>query len=89
MPDSTVGPARGWSREKRGFEEEFAAEVDAEIEALVGPGASDGLDFDAIEQAARRQALCAETHEGWLEDHRYLNMDFLKEQKKDLLQAAA
>ena len=35
------------------------------------------------------RALCAETHEGWLEDHRYLNMDFLKEQKKDLLQAAA
>ena len=34
-------------------------------------------------------ALCAETHEGWLEDHRYLNMDSLKEQKKDLLQTAA
>ena len=29
------------------------------------------------------RALCAETHEGWLEDHRYLNMEFLKEQKKD------
>ena len=28
------------------------------------------------------RALCAETHEGWLEDHRYLNMEFLKEQKK-------
>ena len=24
------------------------------------------------------RALCAETHEGWLEDHRYLNMDFCK-----------
>ena len=35
------------------------------------------------------RALCAETHEGWLEDHRYLSMDFLKEQKKDLLQTAA
>ena len=23
-------------------------------------------------------------HEGWLEDHRYLNMEFLKEQKKEL-----
>ena len=34
------------------------------------------------------RALCAETHEAWLEDHRYLNMDFLKEQKKDLLKAA-
>ena len=34
-------------------------------------------------------ALCAEIHEGWLEDHRYLNIEFLKEQKKDLLQSAA
>ena len=35
------------------------------------------------------RALCAETHEGWLEDHRYLNMDCLKEQKKELMQTAA
>jgi len=35
------------------------------------------------------RALCAETHEGWLEDHRYLNMDFWKEQKKDLVRVAA
>ena len=35
------------------------------------------------------RALCAEVREGWPEDHRYLNMEFLKEQKKDLLQAAA
>ena len=35
------------------------------------------------------RALCAETHEAWLEDHRYLNMEFLKEQKKGLLQSAA
>ena len=35
------------------------------------------------------RALCAETHEAWLEDHRYLNMECLKEQKKDLLQSAA
>ena len=34
------------------------------------------------------RALCAETHEGWLEDHRYLNMEFLKEQKKELRTAA-
>jgi hypothetical protein len=31
--------------------------VTAEIEALVGPGAVDGLDFEAIETAARRQVL--------------------------------
>ena len=35
------------------------------------------------------RALCAETHEGWLEDHRYLNMEFLKEQKKELRTAVA
>ena len=34
------------------------------------------------------RALCAETHEGWLEENRYLNMDFLKEQKKELRTAA-
>ncbi len=34
------------------------------------------------------RALCAETHEGWLEDHRYVNMEFLKEQKKELRTAA-
>ena len=35
------------------------------------------------------RALCAETHEGWLKDHRYLNMEYLKEQRKELMQAAA
>ena len=35
------------------------------------------------------RALCAETHEAWLEDHRYLNMDFWKEQKKELTRKAA
>ena len=35
------------------------------------------------------RALCAKTHEGWLEDHRYLNMEFLKEQKKDVARLAA
>ena len=59
MPDATVGRSRGRRRggEKKGFTEGFTAEVDAEIEALVGPGAVAGLDFEAIEQAARQQAL--------------------------------
>ena len=35
------------------------------------------------------RALCAETHEGWLEAHRYINMGLLAEQKKDLLRQAA
>jgi transposase-like protein len=34
-------------------------------------------------------ALCTETHETWLEDHRYINMDLLKEQKKEQLREAA
>ena len=35
------------------------------------------------------RALCVETHEGWLEDHRYLNMDLLREARKDQLKKAA
>jgi putative transposase len=29
------------------------------------------------------RALAAKTHEGWLEEHRYLNMQLLREQKKE------
>ena len=29
------------------------------------------------------RALDAETHEGWLEEHRYLNLQLLREQKKE------
>ena len=49
------GLARG--RRKRGLKTAFAAEITTEIEGLVGPGATDGLDFEAIETAARRRAL--------------------------------
>jgi transposase-like protein len=35
------------------------------------------------------RALTVERHEAWLEDHRYLNMDLLKEHKKEVLKAAA
>lgn len=35
------------------------------------------------------RALCVETHEAWLEDNRYINMDLLREQKKLALKAAA
>ena len=35
------------------------------------------------------RALAAETHEGWLEDSRYLNMELLKEQKKEQLRQLA
>jgi putative transposase len=35
------------------------------------------------------RALCVETHENWLEAHRYLNMDFLREVKKEAMRKAA
>jgi len=35
------------------------------------------------------RALCAETHETWLEDNRYLNMDLLREERKEQLRKAA
>src|SRR5512147_149703 len=35
------------------------------------------------------RALCVETHENWLEAHRYLNTDFLRELKKKALRKAA
>ena len=31
------------------------------------------------------RALCVETHEAWLEDNCYLNMDLLKEQRRERL----
>ena len=54
------GRARRRLREggqKGGFKAGFDAAVVAEIEALVGPGALEGLDFEAIEIGARRGAL--------------------------------
>jgi transposase-like protein len=35
------------------------------------------------------RALTVETHENWLEAHRYLNMDYLRELKKEALRKAA
>ena len=35
------------------------------------------------------RALTVERHEAWLEDHRYLSMDLLKEYKKETLRQAA
>jgi len=35
------------------------------------------------------RALAVETHENWLEQHRYLNMDDLREHKKETLRCAA
>jgi putative transposase len=35
------------------------------------------------------RALAVETHENWLEAHRYLNMDYLRELKKEAMRKAA
>ncbi len=43
--------------QKGGFKSAFEAEIVAEVEALVGDGAADNWDFEAIETAARRQAM--------------------------------
>jgi transposase-like protein len=32
------------------------------------------------------RALCAETHEAWLEDNRYINTDLLREERKEAAQ---
>jgi putative transposase len=42
--------------------------------------------FPNVESCLRLiRALAVETHEGWLEEHRYLNMDLLTEHKRELL----
>ncbi len=51
---------RGWSArggQKKGFKTAFEVETVTEIEALVGTGVVDELDFEAIEMAARRMAM--------------------------------
>jgi putative transposase len=35
------------------------------------------------------RALAVETHENWLEQHRYLNMEELREHKKLMMRQAA
>ena len=35
------------------------------------------------------RALCAQTHEAWLEDKRYINMSLLYEERKEQLRRAA
>src|SRR5690349_16301632 len=35
------------------------------------------------------RALCAETHEAWIEDKRYINMELLREERKEQLRQAA
>jgi len=60
------GLARGG--QKRGLQADFPAAIAQEIEALLGRQAVQGLDFEALETAARQQALrvAARALEGWL-----------------------
>jgi putative transposase len=52
--------------------------------------AKPGRSGDNAESCLRLvRALTIERHEAWLEDHRYLNMDLLKEHKKEALRQAA
>lgn len=44
--------------QKGGFKAAFEAEIVTEIEALVGEGAVDDWDFEAIETATRRRTMC-------------------------------
>ena len=58
MPRPAVGGAgSGPGGQKGGFAETVAAEVGAEVERLIGAGPADGIDFEAVESAARRLAL--------------------------------
>jgi hypothetical protein len=47
----------GRSGQKGGFKTAFEAEIRTEVEQLIGPGSVDGWDLEAIEIAARREAL--------------------------------
>ena len=51
------GCLRDGGGQKGGFKAAFESEIVAEIEALIGTGAVDEWDFEAIETAARRHAL--------------------------------
>ena len=62
MPGAAEGwPGRGAGCPKRGLRSSlttaFAADIAAEVDALAGVGAADGIDFEALETAVRRQAL--------------------------------
>lgn len=67
MPGAAEGrPGRGARRPKRGLRGSltaaFAAELDAELDALFGDGAAEGIDFERLEAEVRRRALGLAAH---------------------------
>jgi hypothetical protein len=56
-PTGCARGGRAGGGQKGGFKAAFEAEIVAEIEALVGTGAVDDWDFEAIETAVRREAM--------------------------------
>ena len=56
-PNGGSGGGLAGGGQKWGFAAAFEAEIVAEIEALVGDGAADGWDLEAIETAVRHRAL--------------------------------
>ena len=57
LPDTTEDRHTGSDGAKRGLRAQVTAEIAAEVERLIGAGSLDGLDFEAVETAARQVAL--------------------------------
>jgi len=67
----SIGPRGGYAGKKTALIEDLQSQITAEIEALIGAGAGAHLDFEAIETAARREALKVAAYAV----ARYLNAD--------------
>jgi hypothetical protein len=65
--------------------------IEARIRGASSGAPGNGTSIFPNADACRRlvRALAVETHENWLEAHRYLNMNDLKEHKKIQLRQAA
>lgn len=50
-------PGVGYAGKKTALAEDLQRQITAEVEALIGAGAAEHLDFEALETAARREAL--------------------------------
>ena len=65
MPEVQLTEPLDHAAEKGGFKEVLAtveAAVEADVEALLGPGRVEAQDFETLEQAVGRQALATAAH---------------------------